>query len=365
MNGPLDFETNPILLVEIRGTDSVTGNSATVLFAVLVGDDPSDNVGTPPSARPYTADTVVTEIESRKIVPTRFGDLPKVMQNSLNAGRPIYFREGAGKWFTTSPTTPKGNVIVVRGPYPADTQHGQWETKLNEAENKYARFELYNAFHIKATFKKLKAATREMEFSPLPLETFHPFGIEANAEYQYRIDQMALPFGQKIPALEVHTVLHESIHVLDRKSAGGAGWYLHALSSNDENAEALAYGFQHTWSMLDDFVDIENYLKKPDPDPATDNKRLQEKWYSLALKLQNMFAVNIVKWPGNQRWFTPADVTDLKTKVGFRLNVSGVAGIYAAMAAAQGLSYSFPLTGIAGYLPTDPLKNMPAVFVAP
>ncbi|MFM9962006.1 MAG: cadherin repeat domain-containing protein [Planctomycetaceae bacterium] len=60
LTGLLDFETNPLLYLEIRGTDSFTGNYGIILIAVLVGDDPSDNVGTPPPARTYTADSVIT-----------------------------------------------------------------------------------------------------------------------------------------------------------------------------------------------------------------------------------------------------------------------------------------------------------------
>lgn len=342
----LDFESKPFFVFDVKATDTTTGNSVIQTICVDVTDDPSDDSMTfrNGAPKPFSADTLVTKLGWTTIPATRFSDLNGKIQLALVNRRGILY-DGDGKY-----TTPYG---TAQGPYPADSSHGRWETKLNHLEGESAYNGFYGSFGLKGFFNQLRGAARKAEFA-----WFSFTAPSAMASYVYGTHTIRLPlFGGGVPNVDESTVLHESVHILDDFSPWS---YLNA--GNRESAEALAYGTEKIIYTLKTFRALEEYLKNSNL--AVTEGELRNKWYGLVTVLEEeMFDVDVVWNSGSSvRKITPADYSDISAKLGLKIAAGGVAGIYGTWAANRGVTFDFPLTNVTDEYPNNPIRNVPTVF---
>lgn len=346
LNTALDYESQEFRLVDIRGIDSTTGNSAVQTFLVAATDDVADPSVVQQYGQPkaYTADSVVNKLGWTAIPPTRFGDLNGNIQLALNNRRGILYL-GDGRY-----STPYAKE--VKGPFPASSNHGLWENKLNELENQMVRRQYYAPFGVESTFKKLKAAAREVGFA------WVTFTLQ-NASYEYVTNTIRLPFLTGVAAIDATTVLHETVHILDDRN----GWYLVSGSADEVAADALAYGVEAlVEEMITRFNSHEDYLWLPHPPGFVSFEGLRTRWYAAAGEMQDeMFDKDVVVNTVVVRQLASGDYLDIWNKIGLQIAAGAVNGIYAAQSALWGVTYAHPLSGVTDD-PNNPVRNIHWVF---
>lgn len=343
--GPLNPQYQESYLLTIEAADSTTGATTSATVAVLV--DSGQFVFFQQAPQQIAAGTIITQLGGKDIKPIRFGDLPQKFKDALqNPGRyVITMHDQNGGYFITDLT--QGAPKFFIGPKSLSNAQVQWEMKISAVQAQSNGYMYKTVFRLDPFYASLKTATANLLFNVNP-------DPETAPTYDSITGHMNV---NNVRTTELHTVIHESIHVLDANN----GWYLPNLTFI-QKAEALGWTGQHMLTgvgVLPAFRDIENSLNNP----MTTADTLNHQWYGVVRGLNGLFS-DVIRWKvgviERERTVTSADIQDFMAKTGVDFAVAKLMNQYQQKANAKGIPYTFSLTNV--MFTNSPQISVPTVF---